>query len=88
MKRRILVVDDELAVLLTLKTVLEMHGFEVLTANSAAEAVAKLVPARDASRLVERALCRRAEERDGAGAHPLNRRAGGELFDIDAWVGR
>jgi len=42
MKRRILVVDDELAVLLTLKTVLEMHGFEVDTANSAAEGVGKL----------------------------------------------
>ena len=42
MKRRILLVDDELAVLLTLKTVLEMHGFEVHTANSAAEALEKL----------------------------------------------
>jgi DNA-binding response OmpR family regulator len=42
MKRRILLVDDELAVLLTLKTVLEMHGFEVSTANSAAEAITKL----------------------------------------------
>ena len=42
MKRRILVVDDEAAVRLTLKTVLEMHGFEVHTANSAAEAIVRL----------------------------------------------
>ncbi len=42
MKRRILVVDDELAILLTLKAVLEMNGFEVETAASAREAVRKL----------------------------------------------
>jgi len=42
MKRRILVVDDELPILLTLKAILEMHGFEVDTANSAHEAVSKL----------------------------------------------
>ena len=35
MKRRILLVDDELAILLTLKTILEMNGFEVQTAASA-----------------------------------------------------
>ncbi len=42
MKRRILVVDDELAILLTLKAILEMNGFEVETAASAREAVRKL----------------------------------------------
>lgn len=42
MKRRILLVDDDVAVLLTLKAVLEMHGFEVETANSVADAVAKM----------------------------------------------
>lgn len=42
MKRRILLVDDELAILLTLKAILEMHGFEVETAASAKEAEQKL----------------------------------------------
>jgi CheY-like chemotaxis protein len=42
MKRRILLVDDDLAVLLTLKAVLEIHGFEVETAGSSAEAFARL----------------------------------------------
>jgi DNA-binding NtrC family response regulator len=42
MKRRILLVDDDVAVLLTLKTVLEMNQFEVDTATSAVEAVSKL----------------------------------------------
>ena len=42
MKRRILLVDDDLAVLLTLKAVLEMHGFEVETAASTAEALARM----------------------------------------------
>ena len=42
MKRRILLVDDELAILLTLKAILEMNGFEVETAASAKEAIAKL----------------------------------------------
>lgn len=42
MKRRILLVDDDLAVLLTLKAVLELHGFEVETAGGSAEAVARL----------------------------------------------
>jgi DNA-binding response OmpR family regulator len=42
MKRRILLVDDELAILLTLKAILEMNGFEVETAISAAEAKEKL----------------------------------------------
>jgi CheY-like chemotaxis protein len=42
MKRRLLLVDDDLAVLLTLKTVLEFHGFEVETATSTAEALDRL----------------------------------------------
>ncbi len=42
MKRRILLVDDELAILLTLKAILEMNGFEVETAASTKEALHKL----------------------------------------------
>ena len=37
MKRRILLVDDEVAVLLTMKAVLEISGFDVDTAASARE---------------------------------------------------
>ena len=42
MKRRILLVDDEIAVLLTLKAVLEINGFDVDTAASARDAKLKL----------------------------------------------
>ena len=42
MKRRILLVDDDVAVLLTLKAVLEMHDFDVHTAGSVSEALSKL----------------------------------------------
>ncbi len=42
MKRRILLVDDDLAVLLTLKAVLELHGFEVDTASNTAEAISQM----------------------------------------------
>jgi DNA-binding response OmpR family regulator len=42
MKRRILLVDDELAILLTLKAVLEMSGFEVDTAATAREARSRI----------------------------------------------
>ena len=42
MKRRILLVDDELAILLTLRAVLEMNGFNVDTATSAREAERKM----------------------------------------------
>jgi DNA-binding response OmpR family regulator len=41
-KRRILLVDDEVAVLLTLKAVLEINGFDVDTAASAREGKLKL----------------------------------------------
>ena len=42
MTRRILLVDDELAILLTRKAILEMNGFEVVTAASSAEAKLRL----------------------------------------------
>jgi DNA-binding response OmpR family regulator len=42
MKRRILLVDDEPAILLTLKALLDIHGFEVETASTARDAKAKL----------------------------------------------
>jgi DNA-binding response OmpR family regulator len=42
MKRRILLVDDEVAVLLTMKAILEISGFEVDTAASAKEGKSKL----------------------------------------------
>lgn len=42
MKKRILLVDDEVAVLLTLKAVLEINGFEVDTAASGREGKLKL----------------------------------------------
>lgn len=43
MSRRILLVDDEPAILLTLQAILEMNGFEVVTAACAAEAKLRLV---------------------------------------------
>jgi DNA-binding NtrC family response regulator len=42
MKRRVLLVDDDESVLLTLKAVLELHRFDVDTAISATDACAKL----------------------------------------------
>jgi DNA-binding response OmpR family regulator len=42
MPRRILLVDDEVAVLLTMKAILEISGFEVDTAASAREGKSKL----------------------------------------------
>ena len=42
MRRRILLVDDEVAVLLTLKAVLEISGFDVDTAASARDGISKL----------------------------------------------
>ena len=41
-KRRVLLVDDEVSVLLTLKTILEISGFDVDTAASAREARSKI----------------------------------------------
>ncbi len=45
MKRRILLVDDELAILLTMKAILEMHHYEVETASSAKEGAKKMAKA-------------------------------------------
>jgi DNA-binding response OmpR family regulator len=42
MKRRILLVDDDLAVLLTLKAVLELHDFEVEIAQNTTEAFTRM----------------------------------------------
>ncbi len=42
MKQRLLVVDDELSIALTLKAVLDVYGFEVETALSAEDSVSKL----------------------------------------------
>lgn len=42
MSKRILLVDDEPAIQLTLKAILEMNGFEVVTAASSAEAKIRL----------------------------------------------
>jgi DNA-binding response OmpR family regulator len=42
MTRRILLVDDEPAIRLTLKAILEMNGYEVVTAASSAEAKLRL----------------------------------------------
>jgi len=42
MKARVLVVDDESSILITLRAILELHGYEVEAAASAAEAAAKL----------------------------------------------
>jgi DNA-binding response OmpR family regulator len=41
-KRRVLLVDDEVTILLTMKAVLEMNGFDVETAASAREARSKI----------------------------------------------
>ncbi len=41
-KRRVLLVDDEVPILLTMKAVLEMNGFDVETAASAREARSKI----------------------------------------------
>src|SRR5258708_6866835 len=62
MKRRILLVDDDATVLLTLKAVLELNQFDVQTASSAAEAVKKL-----ASGVYEMVITDSRMETDDAG---------------------
>ena len=62
MKRRILLVDDDVAVLLTLKAVLELNHFDVQTAGSAAEGIQKLASGVyemviTDSRMVSRRMC-------------------------------
>lgn len=66
MRRRILLVDDDVAVLLTLKAVLELNQFEVQTANSAADAVQKL-----ATGVYEMVITDARMETDDAGFHVI-----------------
>ena len=66
MRRRILLVDDDVTVLLTLKAVLVLHQFEVQTASSAADAVKKL-----ASGVYEMVITDARMETDDAGFHVI-----------------
>jgi DNA-binding NtrC family response regulator len=66
MRRRILLVDDDVTVLLTLKAVLELNQFEVQTASSAADAVEKL-----ASGVYEMVITDARMETDDAGFHVI-----------------
>ena len=66
MKRRILLVDDDVTVLLTLKAVLELNQFDVQTAGSAAEAVQKL-----AAGVYEMVITDSRMESDDAGFHVI-----------------
>jgi len=66
MKRRILLVDDDVAVLLTLKAVLELNHFDVETAGSAAEALQKL-----SSGIYEMVITDSRMETDDAGFHVI-----------------
>ena len=66
MKRRILLVDDDVAVLLTLKAVLELNHFDVQTASSAAEAIKKL-----ASGVYDMVITDSRMETDDAGFHVI-----------------
>lgn len=66
MKRRILLVDDDVAVLLTLKAVLELNHFDVQTAASAAEAVKKLT-----SGVYDMVITDSRMETDDAGFHVI-----------------
>jgi DNA-binding NtrC family response regulator len=66
MKRRILLVDDDVTVLLTLKAVLELNQFEVQTAGSASEAVEKL-----GSAVYDMVITDSRMETDDAGFHVI-----------------
>ena len=66
MKRRILLVDDEVTVLLTLKAVLEISGFDVDTAASAREGKSKL-----RSREYHMVISDMRMENDAAGAEVI-----------------
>src|SRR6266436_4873428 len=66
MKRRILLVDDDTAVLLTLKAVLEMNQFDVDTASSAVEAVEKM-----RSGIYQMVITDARMETDDAGFHVI-----------------
>ena len=58
--------DDDVAVLLTLKAVLELNHFDVQTASSAAEAIEKL-----ASGVYEMVITDSRMETDDAGFHVI-----------------
>ena len=66
MKRRILLVDDDVAILLTMKAVLEISGFDVDTAASAREAKAKV-----RSREYHMVISDMRMENDAAGAEVI-----------------
>lgn len=66
MRRRILLVDDDVTVLLTLKAVLELNQFDVQTASSAADAVQKL-----SSGVYEMVITDARMETDDAGFHVI-----------------
>jgi len=66
MKRRILLVDDDVTVLLTLKAVLELNQFHVETAASASEAIQKL-----ASGVYDMVITDSRMETDDAGFHVI-----------------
>ena len=66
MKRRILLVDDDATVLLTLKAVLELNQFDVQTAGSAAEGIKKL-----ASGEYDMVITDSRMETDDAGFHVI-----------------
>jgi DNA-binding response OmpR family regulator len=66
MKRRILLVDDDATVLLTLKAVLELNQFDVQTAGSAADAIKKL-----ATGVYDMVITDARMETDDAGFHVI-----------------
>ena len=66
MKRRILLVDDDATVLLTLKAVLELNHFDVHTAASAADAIKKL-----ATGVYDMVITDSRMETDDAGFHVI-----------------
>lgn len=66
MKRRILLVDDDATVLLTLKAVLELNHFDVQTAGSAADAIKKL-----ATGVYDMVITDARMETDDAGFHVI-----------------
>ena len=66
MKRRILLVDDDATVLLTLKAVLELNNFDVQTAASAGEAIQKL-----AGGVYDMVITDARMETDDAGFHVI-----------------
>jgi len=66
MKRRILLVDDDATVLLTLQAMLELNQFDVQTAGSAADAIKKL-----ANGVYDMVITDSRMETDDAGFHVI-----------------